>query len=62
MNKVRLQEVMAKTSVAQSVCYRNHAGETIKKKLKKKKESKEGGGGVKKRRKTWQRSDPALHQ
>lgn len=48
MNKVRLQEVMAKTSVAQSVCYRNHAGETIKKKVKKKKkESKEGGGGQK---------------
>lgn len=46
MNKVRLQEVMAKTSVAQSVCYWNHAGETIKKKFKKKslkKESKEGG-------------------
>lgn len=41
MNKVRLQEVMAKTSVAQSVCYWNHAGETIKKSLKKK--SKEGG-------------------
>lgn len=43
MNKVRLREVMAKTSVAQSVCYRNHAGETIKKSKKKKKESKEGG-------------------
>lgn len=43
MNKVRLREVMAKTSVAQSVCYRNHAGETIKKSKKKKRESKEGG-------------------
>lgn len=47
MNKVRLQEVMAKTSVAQSVCYRNHAGETIKKKLKKKKRARKGGGGQK---------------
>lgn len=47
MNKVRLQEVMAKTSVAQSVCYRNHAGETIKKSFFKKRarkgESKRGG-------------------
>lgn len=47
MNKVRLQEVMAKTSVAQSVCYRNHAGETIKKKFKKKKRARKGGGGSK---------------
>lgn len=47
MNKVRLQEVMAKTSVAQSVCYRNHAGETIKKKVKKKKKRARKGGGQK---------------
>lgn len=44
MNKLRLQEVMAKTSVAQSVCYRNHAGETIKKSFKKREQ---GRGGQK---------------
>lgn len=52
------QEVIAKTAVTPSVCYRNRAGKTVTKIIKERGERDGDRGG----REIWQGGDSALHQ